>query len=178
MKNIIITILVILVLGLGGYLVYDKALVKEEKNDTNVEDKVEEKTYTYKDVAGNYYYEQDAGIKEMPGLMDHFGLILDEDGTFSYGYFRDGGGYRIIGNYMIDGNIITLNYIAASYGGGIEEILDKTHTLIINEDKSITDENVDLDPIFTSKITLSKDEISNYFQDWFDTFDQIVKTEI
>ena len=35
MKNVVITILVILVLGLGGYLVYDKVI---DKGDTNIND--------------------------------------------------------------------------------------------------------------------------------------------
>ena len=37
MKNVIITILAILVLGLGGYLVYDKVIDKEEKTPTEDE---------------------------------------------------------------------------------------------------------------------------------------------
>ena len=35
MKNVIITVLAVLVLGLGGYLVYDKVIKKGETNKTN-----------------------------------------------------------------------------------------------------------------------------------------------
>ena len=42
-KNIIIIILSILVLGMGGYLVYDKVIVKEEKNEVKVEENDTEK---------------------------------------------------------------------------------------------------------------------------------------
>ena len=184
-KNIFIVILLVLVLGFSGYLVYDKVIdkkgattgnseIKEEQND-KVE---EEKIYTYKDIAGNYYYEQDAGVKEMPGLMDRFGLILNEDGTFSYIHNRDTSS-GVIGNYMINGNIITLNYIATTDNGeGISLILDQSHALIINEDKSITDEKVDLGTIFTSKITLSKDRVPSFFEERFYTFDKILQQQI
>lgn len=174
-KNIFIVILLVLILGLGGYLVYDKVLVKEEKDD-NVEEKLEEtadeKVYTYEEIAGKYYFEIEAEIKEMPGLKDRFYLVLGNDGTFTYAYRRDAHG-GVIGNYMINGNVITLNYIASTNNGaGIGEILDKTHTLIINEDKSITDENVDLNSIFTSKITLSRDGIPSEVESEYYTFDE------
>ena len=179
MKNVIIIILAILVLGLGGYLVYDKVLVKEEKDD-NVEEKVEkeEKVYTYEEIAGRYYAENDAEIEEMPGLMDRFYLILGDDGTFTYAYRRESHG-GVIGNYMINGNVITLNYIATTNNGaGIGEIIDKTHTLIINEDKSITDEKVDLDFPFTSKITLSKDGIPSEVESEYYTFDETLQEHL
>ena len=181
MKNVIITILAILVLGLGGYLIYDKVLVEETK-DTNVEEKVEEvkeeKIYTYEELAGNYYYEKDAEVEEMPGLMDRFYLVLGKDGTFTYAHRRDTQS-GVIGNYMIDGNVITLNYIGSTNNGaGIGEVLDKTHTLIINEDKSITDEKVDLEPIFTSKITLSTNGIPSEVESEFYTFDEKLKEQL
>ena len=148
MKNIIITILVMLVLGLGGFLVYDKVIDKKEEvsNQEETNEKVEnaeENVYTYKDVAGNYYYEQEVKDDERPGLMQRFGLILSEDGTFSYTQAIDAAG-GVIGNYMINGNVITLNYIATTASDvSLVPVFDKTHTLIINEDKSITDENVE-----------------------------------
>ena len=52
MKNIIITILVILVLGLSGYLVYDKVIVKDESNEVKTEEKediIEQKDAAYFD---------------------------------------------------------------------------------------------------------------------------------
>lgn len=180
-KNIFIVILLVVILGLGGYLVYDKVLVKETE-DADVEEKVEvleeEKIYTYEELAGNYYYEKDAEVEEMPGLMDRFYLVLGKDGTFTYAHRRDTQS-GVIGNYMIDGNVITLNYIATTNNGaGIGEILDKTHTLIINEDKSITDENVDLNSIFTSKITLSRDGIPSEVESEYYTFDEKLKEQL
>lgn len=172
-KNIFIVILLVVVLGLCGYLVYDKVLVKEVE-DTDVEEKV----YTYEEVAGNYYYEKDAEVEEMPGLIDRFYLVLDKDGTFTYAYRRQVHG-GVIGNYMINGNVITLNYIATTNNGaGLGEILNKTHTLIINEDKSITDEKVDLDSIFTSKIILSKDRIPSEVASEYYTFDEKLQEQI
>lgn len=102
-------------------------------------------------------------------------LVLSKDGTFTYSHRRDASS-GVIGNYMINRNIITLNYVATTNNGaGIGEILDKIHTLIINEDKSITDENVDLNSIFKSKITLSKNGIPSQVESNFYTFDQILQ---
>ena len=39
MKNVVITILVILVLGLGGYLVYDKVIDKDVNEEVQEESK-------------------------------------------------------------------------------------------------------------------------------------------
>ena len=39
MKNVIITILAVLVIALGGFLIYDKVVNKCEKCDTKVEEK-------------------------------------------------------------------------------------------------------------------------------------------
>ena len=178
-KNIFIVMLLVIVLVLGGFLVYDKVLVKEEKNN-NVEEKIEEeeKAYTYEDIAGRYYAENDAEIDEMPGAIVRFYLVLGSDGTFTYAYrWQVHGG--VIGNYMINGNVITLNYIATTNNGaGIGGILDKTHTLIINEDKTITDENVDLHSPSTSKIILSKDGIPSEVESEYSTFDEKLQEQI
>ena len=45
MKNVIITVLAILVLSLGGYLVYDKVIVKNAEEPIKENNKVEENAY-------------------------------------------------------------------------------------------------------------------------------------
>ena len=54
-KNTIITILAVLILGLGGYLIYDKVINNEEvpanNNETNVQDTTDDITIEQKDAA-------------------------------------------------------------------------------------------------------------------------------
>lgn len=177
---IVLIIFIVLSVALGGYLVYDKLSTqpKENENEEKVEDLTEEKKYTYEEMAGNYYYEISAGIEEIPSLMDRFYLLLSEDGTFSYSHVRQAS-VGVIGNYMIDGNGIKLNYIGSTNNGaGIGEILDKSHTLIINDDKSLTDEKIDLGTVFSSKITLIKDGKPSQVGSNFSTFDEILRQEL
>ena len=177
-SGLVIALVIFIVLAAisGGYLVYDKVIVGENK-DNDIEEQVEaleEEEYTYEEIAGNYYYEISAGIAEIPELKDQFYLVLSEDGTFSYSHRRMANA-GVIGNYMIDGNVIILNYIGRTdNASGIVDKLDKLHTLIINKDKSLTDEKVDLGTVFESKITLIQTQDNSGFY----TFDQILEQEL
>ena len=139
-KNVVIVILVILVLGMGGYLVYNKAIdkdVKEESNTNKTEIKLTNKEYTYKELAGNYYFETNANFDEIPELKVMFRLVLDENGTFNYQHasqIPEG----FLGNYIIDGNKIILNY---TFGTGSDSALYYnvgTTTLTIDEEANLT----------------------------------------
>ena len=84
-KTVVIIILVLLVLGLGGYIVYDKMLSKESaetKESAKTEKKVENQTITEskKSIAGSYIY--DGKFTANPDLTAHLELKLNEDNTF------------------------------------------------------------------------------------------------
>ena len=134
----LIVFLVILVLGLAGYICYDKFLstnnnlkCKENKcncsntanNDTEITNNDTNAKYTYEDIAGIYECKVVPTKEEAPdGDVDNFTyngeLDLLSDGTI---YFTDGimsaSGY--IGNYVIDGNQIkvTIWFTFGSYYG-------------------------------------------------------------
>lgn len=68
-----------MIIGLSTYIVYGKVIDKdnnkEEVNSTEESLESQEKTkeYTYKDIAGNYYFETNALIEGLPEAMSkHF----------------------------------------------------------------------------------------------------------
>ena len=76
-KDIIICILVILLLGLGGYLVYDKLIEKKESTNQVVETSVENQTVDTKSDISKFVgtYTGDKGT-------DSF--TINEDGTYTF----------------------------------------------------------------------------------------------
>lgn len=81
-KNVLIVILVLLVLGLSGYITYDKMFAKETNNEVKEENSAtaptpkEEKTA----ISGSYIY--DGAYTPNPDLTAHLELKLNEDNTF------------------------------------------------------------------------------------------------
>ena len=77
-KNIVIIILSILVLGLGGYLVYDKVIDKEETNANNKNEEIVEQQddkEIYATMARKYIDDViDIGIYDVLGQLSKYGL--------------------------------------------------------------------------------------------------------
>ena len=71
MKNIIITILSVLVLGFGCFIVYDKVINKEEKKEDNVVDNVNEKE---EENSNSVDEEKDFDLIKAEELLDKFGF--------------------------------------------------------------------------------------------------------
>ena len=86
-KNIFIIILAILVLGLGGYLVYDKVLdknVKEEVKEESVKQEEENKEITLESLYGTYTWEK-KHITDSGNELDlKIKLVLNSDGSATY----------------------------------------------------------------------------------------------
>ena len=80
MKNAIITILVILVLGLGGFILYDKVLKEdksiktEEKEQTQKEENITEKEEANADLAYQNYI--DNLIKFRNNDLGEYGFVV------------------------------------------------------------------------------------------------------
>lgn len=167
----LIIILLITVIGLGGFIAYDKVLNKPTKKV--VEKKVEKKekneeTYDYSTVKGVYTFKGEADAN---GEYELYTLSLNEDGLYHYESAKmveEG----TIGNYTIVGNEIHLNQIfthgsdaALSVGldnkvlkiSSKDEIIDETAPIVAPAESSI------------GKITLKRDsekemsDFSNYF---------------
>lgn len=182
-KNIFLVVLVLLVIGLGGYIVYGKVVDKDkESTDSKVEVKentttTKEETvkkYTYKEIAGNYYFETDAKIADMPGAMARFYLVLDERGTFNYRYTNGNSPMGILGNYIIENNKITLNYIFETNGGAGIAYKEGSKIIDINNNELIDNDSL-VESISGTKIEWKKSTTSN---ENFVSFTEVVKSNI
>ena len=108
----LIVFLIILVLGLAGYICYDKFLTKKEPVKTEEKDNKKDinmgNEYTYEDVAGTYKFEKEiAGSKEKYGEQFTYAayFTLLNNGIIEYNdwtHFQTG----YIGNYIINGDQI------------------------------------------------------------------------
>ena len=124
MKNIVITILAILVLGLGGYLVYDKVIdkdvkeeVKEEQNSTtnnNVEQEQNDTTNNYveqeKVLVGMFEASVLGGVNAAgENFYKLYKLNIKEDKTCDFSTSVSGGsGVTYLGTCTFDGSFIIL----------------------------------------------------------------------
>ncbi len=135
-KGLVVTTIIfgILVAVMGGYLIYENFLKAE---------------YTYDDVKGLYTYTsetiQDEEGNEIAAL---YRLYLSENGTFSY-KMGTGALNGHIGNYVIKGNTLVLNYLFRTDNGtgvfattGSKTITITATDTLVDADPSITVENV------------------------------------
>ena len=150
MKNVVITILALLVLGLGGYLVYDKVI---DKKDTKCENVSNEQTdlYTYSDIKGTYEYKTEIDYME-ERVEATATLLLYENGTFYY--FGYGSGK--IGNYIIEGNKVKLNTIFKFGNGMVLEPEEGSELLTINSNNTLTKTTLDLGGNTFNNVSLEK----------------------
>lgn len=183
-KNILLVVLVLIIIGLGGYIIYDKTIEKDVSNneinskeelkketEEKIEEEIQEKEYTYNELAGNYYFETDAKIDVMPGAMARFYLVLDEKGTFNYTYSSGNNPMGILGTYTIEDNSIILNYAYSTNGGSGIEKFTGTKKLEIDENSNLIDNESLVKSISGTKIVLSKTNTPN---ENFKTYDEII----
>ena len=179
-NNVVTVILVMLVLGLGGFLVYDKVIDKDVEKGSKEEVKVEQtkkeevKEYTYKDLAGNYYFETDAKIASMPGAMARFWLVLDEKGTFNYQYSNGNAPSGLLGNYYIEDDKIILNYYFET-NSGVGIFYKEGSKIIYIEEGKIIDKESLIHTLAGTNITLEKSINSDQN---FKTFSEVVKQNL
>ena len=119
----LIILLVLIILGLAGYIVYDKELSNKtlENQEQEIKGEVKEETTNneqnaitnpgsnkniFKDIVGKYYYSD----RTYPcGEEEYTELVLKEDGTYTYN--RSGAcasGARMQGTYSLTENKIRL----------------------------------------------------------------------
>lgn len=167
-KNIIITILLIIVLVLGGYLAFDKLINKNETQE-NVEDTKNEynkTSYTYSNIAGKYTYTSDVlDVLEGSNLIGRGILSLYENGTFIYHItLMADGGY--IGNYTIIDNKVVLNYLFEITNGAGVNVVEGGKTLTINSDGTLIDPNIKFGSFNLNDIKLerSNEQLDDEFE--------------
>lgn len=89
MKNTIIAILVVLVLGLGGYLVYDKVIDKNKEeikneDDNKIFDDLDSEEITVEELVGTYTWEKNYTNTYGNEYKYKITLVLNLDGTATY----------------------------------------------------------------------------------------------
>lgn len=152
-KIITIIILLVIVLGLGGYLGYHTLVedkentnkinelnlqIKKLKNQNNSLTNNNSETYTYKDLAGVYKYSKKIDNQ----TEETFKLQLDENGMFLYDKESlAGAGY--IGNYVIKNDEIHLNALFYHGSSALLEVKMEQNILKIDSKEKIIDQNLD-----------------------------------
>ena len=147
----LVIVLCLLVLGLGGYIIYDKFISLEdnqvENNNTNDvgNNNLDEKVYTMSSVYG--LYEHEVGTYG-DGNKTYARIYLDENGTFMYWLpYPTPVGYA--GNYYIENNKVVLNILFQTSGGMLfypysdgqitEQGIDQNHTLTVDESGNLSE---------------------------------------
>ena len=110
-KNIVITILVVLVLGLGCFIIYDKVIDKKDKNENLVEEKIENKDEEKNDKITEF----DVPITDTYA----FGVNNYSSGSTIEFYILNNGKlyYKIVKDWITDqsSDVYTYDYNSASY---------------------------------------------------------------
>lgn len=181
-KNVFIVILIFIIVGLSFCLIYDKIIDKDDQNEeiNSIEESIENqentKSYTYKDVAGNYYFEANIKIEDLPDAKREYFLILEEDGTYCYDtIFMAHGGH--IGNYMIVDDTIVLNYLFST--GNDEGIspYDGSEILQISDNNNLIMQNKNDKQLDLSEMTFERTDM-NFEQYSIYSFDKVVDNKI
>ena len=123
-KTVAIIILVLIILGLAGYIAYDKVIVKE-KEEKKVTEKIEEKEINKEEIkepeqisVEGYYksgqvYSTDENPCDAENLTQEKGatieILFNKDGSYIIKDAADcGGGYESTGTYTINDKKLTL----------------------------------------------------------------------
>ncbi len=174
-KTVAIIILLLAVLGLGGYIIFDKVLNTKEE-PTIVEDNAKTnetsiQTYNYNDVKGLYTYtgQQVHSEANDGNITPKYELYLYENGMFYYNYAYLAGEGKI-GNYTIVNNTIVLNNLFDTHSDVSLTTTNGTNALTINEDGSLTDNNQPISIVKEQTITLKKTPTNVNYQDVQDKF--------
>ena len=155
MKNVIITILAMLVLGLGWYLVYDKAIKKEEVKEIEVIKEVTKTILPVSDNNGIPYINLD-GFNESNKEIEDYSKGTSEYDISEYGY-----------SYGVKKNILFLNiFRSCTYKTGAGATVSDYLNFYIDLDnnKLLTVKEV------LNKLNISANEISKNFKDVYNPY--------
>ncbi|MGM9882465.1 MAG: hypothetical protein ACI31S_06485 [Bacilli bacterium] len=138
--KVLVVILTILVIALGGFIIYDKVL-KEETIEPDILDDIDNKEiiYNYSDIKGLYTAHETVNIDGLEEAQNaSYTLYLWENGTFKYEYgvFAPMG---VIGNYTIVDDEIRLNYLFQTSSDVSLTPIEGDKVLKISSDSSILD---------------------------------------
>lgn len=116
-KTVTIIILLLIVLGLGGYIVYDKVIVQESEKPAKTENTTEEHTTIKNEktsISGSFIY---SGVYvPSPELTANLELRLNGDNTFLL-YIGLTDSEALKGTYVLDDTKLTLYSVEADASG-------------------------------------------------------------
>ena len=148
-KNIVIVILIILLVGVSGYLIYDKFIVgdnqlmdnikiEKDNNTNNIEKNndymlfVDNLKLEFSKFDSNNYVSQ---IVNSDFISDGYKIYLDDERNLYINYFNDNLNNKY-GKYLITNNVLYFSIVSTGQGGG--------NTLyFINEDGTVGSANVE-----------------------------------
>ncbi|MBQ2946570.1 MAG: hypothetical protein IJE04_01795 [Bacilli bacterium] len=163
MKNIVITILAMLVLGLGGFLVYDKIIDKEE--ETPIENGNHENGDSAQGLSTNSYKNFSKKLKEQFSKynLNNYSYQYIENGIIKDGYvvYLDSNGSLFVkynnvelnnkyGNYKIADNV--LSFYAINVGQDVGNVL-----YFINADGSVGSADTEYGVVLDNQLLIRKD---------------------
>ena len=163
-KGLVITtiILGVLVVAMGGYIVYDNFNKKEEIAQPNINENVDNNNstesikYTYDNVKGLYKYTSETMKDEYGNEYTAFyNLYLYENGTFNY---RMGtmAPYGYMGNYISKDNTIVLNYLFSTNSGAGIDVTTGSKTITITDKDTLVDVDQSINMVNMTSVTLEK----------------------
>ena len=146
----------------------DGQVIDENDNISSDDSSIsnENKVYTYADVVGYYSYSLDSETGEWFNNIN-YSLYLYDDATFYLSYHNKNIG-GIMGNYILDGNEITLNYILKHISNGAVLFGTEGSSKLIIENDSIKG-NLNLTDDLLVDVNLSKSE-GNFEQNKLEIF--------
>ena len=160
----------------SGYAVRKQAKIECPKSIVNINEVADEvkegsiinndcsntteqkKIYTYDDLVGLYTYNIDLKLGEDGNAHIHYSLYLNSDGTFIYNNSYHSGA-KYMGNYIIDGDKIILNYWFKGWHEPLFTTVSYTSIVNIISEDELVDTNIIgySDLIGTNEIKLTRD---------------------
>lgn len=160
----LLVILLVITLGLCCYLIYSKCARKDENNiNTNGPSEEEVASYTYNELEGVYSFTTEVKLEDYNSTASAT-LILLKDGTFKYEQSVESP-LGQLGNYIIGGNKIKLNYLFKTNSGAGVMPATGTKELVIIDTNSIEDSSVTWGKVKYSGILKRKTDVTEeYFK--------------
>jgi len=177
-KGIIIFLIIItIIMGIITILALNGTISLKQKQTENTEEITDNtQIYNYSDIKGLYTFVSEKIIEENNNeITPSYNLFLYENGMFQY-QLSTIYPFGYIGNYIIKDNQIVLNYLFSTNSGASIDVTEGTHTITINDNNKLIDNNQPISNINLTKITLTKDE--NNTIKYENTFNKINNYEI
>lgn len=186
-RSLIIIILFVCAVFAGAFGGHYLGIFKEESicepcDNKGLSNNGEQQKTDYDSFTGLYSYTGEPIYSEANDgmLTPTYKLYLYENGTFNYqvGYVISMGK---IGNYIIKNDTIVLNYFFESSSDAALNVINGEKVLVINSDKSLTDNNQENPIVKEKSIVLKKasdEEEKEYLQNHMSVDDMIRKYDI